>query len=205
MTEGGDVMGQRKQLADHTRTALIEAAKQLFGEYGYADTSIDEVVAAARVTKGAMYHHFENKRDLFREVVAAVNQDVYERLYQQALTDPVEGDLWDMVRVGFQRYLDAFAGPEVRQILHTDGLAVLGPDLWAKVDRRHIFAAEWMSAATQEGLIDEVSPDVLAYLCVAMLEAAARRIAGAQDQAEADKATRATIDRILQGLRRSPH
>src|SRR5829696_9933238 len=94
---------RRAEQAEGTRAALIEAARPLFAERGYADVATEEIVAAARVTRGALYYHFEDKRDLFRAVYAEVDRELIEGVAQVALA--VE-DPWERLIAGFDEFLD---------------------------------------------------------------------------------------------------
>src|SRR3954463_6735668 len=88
---------RRAEQAEGTRSALIEAARSLFAERGYADVATEEIVAAARVTRGALYYHFEDKRDLFRAVYAEADRELVERTIQAAAA---ESDPWQELLTG---------------------------------------------------------------------------------------------------------
>jgi AcrR family transcriptional regulator len=78
-TQSTDVKSKKVEQGEATRHALLDAARTLFGEQGYAATSLDEVVSAANVTKGALYHHFAGKQQLFAAVYEQVKREVSER------------------------------------------------------------------------------------------------------------------------------
>src|SRR5262245_61399370 len=111
-----------------TRAALLAAARRLFSEKGFHATSTPEVVAAAGVTRGALYHHFENKEGLFRAVFEAVEADLMAR---EAARPSAGGDTWDRFRSAFEFFLEASAQDlEVQRIILIDGPAVLGWATW---------------------------------------------------------------------------
>src|SRR5918996_6185674 len=122
-TEARRVPGRREAEARATRDALVQAALELFTEKGYAGVGTEEIVARAKVTRGALYHHFANKRDLFREVVEKVEGDLVEGIAakMQAVDDP-----WELMMAGMRAFLDACEEPAVKQINLTDAPAVLG-------------------------------------------------------------------------------
>ncbi len=126
-TKGTDVKGRqdrRVAQGDATRASLIKAARELFGQQGYVDTSIDEIVARAGVTKGAVYHHFDGKEDLFRAVFEQVHREVTDR----AAAEFLGPDSWAALLNGCALWIDAHLDPSVRRIALQDARAVLGWD-----------------------------------------------------------------------------
>src|SRR6476660_1613378 len=126
--------GRREAEAQATRDALIRAALELFTNSGYASVGTEEIVARARVTRGALYHHFEDKRDLFRAVFERVEGDLMERI---GSTMESADDAWDLMVAGMRAFLDACEEPAVKQISLTDAPAVLGWEEWREIDNRH--------------------------------------------------------------------
>src|SRR5262245_13147404 len=94
-----------------TRAALIELGRTMFGEKGFAETSVEEIVAAAGVTKGAFYHHFSGKEDLFREVYEQVEREVTDQVAPSFTAD----DAWDSLVGGCLATLDAHLEPSVQR------------------------------------------------------------------------------------------
>ena len=121
-TEGTTVKDKRVAQGDATRSALIHAARELFGRQGYGETSTDEVVLHAGVTKGALYHHFDGKEDLFRAVFEQVQRDVSDR----AVAEFLGPDAWEALLRGCSLWVDAHLDPSVRRIALQDAGAVLG-------------------------------------------------------------------------------
>src|SRR4026208_2267480 len=115
--------GRREAEARATREALIQAALELFTERGYAGVGTEEIVARAKVTRGALYHHFEDKRDPFRAVFERVERALMERI---GATMESADDPWDLMVSGMRAFLDACEEPAVKQISLTDAPAVLG-------------------------------------------------------------------------------
>ncbi|MFI6498484.1 TetR/AcrR family transcriptional regulator [Nonomuraea typhae] len=113
--------------SDTTTSQLIGAARKLFGEYGYAATSIDAVAATAGVTKGAAYHHFDGKLGLFRAAFTREQEEIAGRLEQVAATTP---DPWTALRLGCRTFLEHCLDPGFRRIVMLDAPSVLG---WAEV------------------------------------------------------------------------
>src|SRR5215472_12012371 len=120
-----DVKGlgnKRVAQGEATKGALVAAARELFGDQGYARASVDEIVAAAGVTKGALYHHFTDKESLFRAVYERVQLQVSD----QAVAEFLQPDSWEALVGGCRLWVDAHLDPAVRQISLTDAKAVLG-------------------------------------------------------------------------------
>ncbi len=132
-TQSTDVKDKKAKQGEATRRALIEAARALFGEYGYAATSLDEVVLAAKVTKGALYHHYQGKQELFAAVYEQVKLEVSDR-FAVAFIEP---DPWKDLCAGCQAMLDAHLDPSVQRIVLHDAQAVLDADTIRRVDARY--------------------------------------------------------------------
>ncbi|HEY1650261.1 MAG TPA: helix-turn-helix domain-containing protein [Acidimicrobiales bacterium] len=134
-TKGTDVKGREdRRLAQGlaTRALLIKAARELFGRQGYVDTSIDEIVARAGVTKGAVYHHFDGKEGLFRSVFEQVHREVTD----QAAAEFLGPDSWAALLDGCALWIDAYLDPLVRRIALQDARAVLGWDEVRGIENR---------------------------------------------------------------------
>lgn len=126
-------MSVREQKMAETRKKLIEVARRAFAEYGYADTSMDKLTAEAGLTRGALYHHFGDKRGLFAAVVDQIDSQMAEYA-QQHLEQP--DDLWEGLLLEGQTYIQNALNPEFQRIVLRDGLAVLGdPAHWPSQNR----------------------------------------------------------------------
>lgn len=121
----------KAEAAARTRDLLIERARARFAERGYAAVGLAEIVADAGVTKGALYHHFDGKSDLFRAVVARVHAEVGERV---AAAADAETDPWRQLLSGCEAFLRASTDPAAQRILLIDGPAVLGWSEWKSLD-----------------------------------------------------------------------
>lgn len=126
-------MSVREQKMAETRKKLIEVARRAFAKYGYADTSMDKLTAEAGLTRGALYHHFGDKRGLFAAVVDQIDSQMAEYA-QQHLEQP--DDLWEgLLREG-QTYIQNALNSEFQRIVLRDGPAVLGdPAHWPSQNR----------------------------------------------------------------------
>ena len=117
----------RARQAEGTRSLLVATARELFTAHGFAATSIEEIVQRAGVAKGALYHHFGGKRDLFRAVYDVVQADAVAAVVAAALA---EREPWAAVRAGLSAFLDACLEPAFRRVVVLDSVGVLQQDVW---------------------------------------------------------------------------
>jgi AcrR family transcriptional regulator len=194
------VTPRRSEQAEVTRTALVAAARVLFTERGYAATSTTEIVERAGVTRGALYHHFPAKDDLFRAVFEQLEAEVTEHVAQEALagTDPFE-----QLRVGSRAYLDVCLDPAVQRVVHVEGPSVLGWERWQEIEQRYGYGlvAAGIEAAMAAGLIDTQPVAPLAHVLFGALTEAGMVVARAGDPRAARSDMDEAMDRLLDGLR----
>jgi AcrR family transcriptional regulator len=196
------VTPSKAEQADATRTALSAAARQLFTERGYAATSTTEIVERAGVTRGALYHHFAAKEDLFRAVFEQLEDEVTEHVAKEALTsaDPLE-----QLRRGTRAYLDACIDPAVQRVVLLEGPSVLGWQTWQEIEQRYGYGlvVAGVEAAIGAGLIAAQPVEPLAHVLFGALTEAGMVVARADDSDAARAEMEAAMDRLLDGLRAS--
>jgi AcrR family transcriptional regulator len=185
-----------------TRTALLEAARRLFGERGYGATSTEDVVAAAGVTKGALYHHFGGKPDLFQAVFEQVKHEISDRVAEVFMVP----DPWTALAGGCQALVDAQLDPAVRQIVLNDARSVLGWETVREVDNR--FGAVALRGALRKamvaGVIERAPLRPLALLLSGALSEACFYVSDADDPAAARDEVRGLVGEILEAFRVEP-
>jgi AcrR family transcriptional regulator len=189
----------RAQHVEATRRAVLAAARAAFGSQGYAQTSVDGIAAAARVTKGAVYHHFSSKEALFRAVYDAVE---IEALGRALAARDSERPAVDQIVTMVAGYLDAALDPEIRRITLIDGPALLGfePELSAE-QAAHVAAVRaFIATAIGRGELVDVDPDVLTQLIGGVALEGALLIARAADPDAARVALGRAIEAMLRGL-----
>ena len=120
--------------SEATRNALIDAARELFADKGFADTGTPEIVSAAGVTRGALYHHFADKLELFRAVVEREAEAVAQIISEESVAP---SSVLDGLLLGSDAYFDAMSESGRARLLLLDGPAVLGVDAVEEIDRRH--------------------------------------------------------------------
>jgi AcrR family transcriptional regulator len=193
----------KRRQAEHsaqTRTALVRVARRLFAQHGYAATATEEVVRRARVTRGALYHHFKDKQDLFKAVYNEEQLKLAERTSAAASAAP---DPWSAMVAGANAMLDACLEPAVHRIVMIDAPAVLGMEKWRESDQSYYLAAMKVAvqAAIDQGQIERQPVDPLAHLILGALTEAAMLIARADDKAAARREVSAAMTRMFDGLR----
>ncbi|AZB92172.1 TetR/AcrR family transcriptional regulator [Acinetobacter pittii] len=155
-------MSVREQKMAETRKKLIEVARRTFAEYGYADTSMDKLTAEAGLTRGALYHHFGDKRGLFAAVVDQIDSQMAEYA-QQHLEQP--DDLWEGLLLEGQTYIQNALNPEFQRIVLRDGPAVLGdPAHWPSQNRCLQSTRECVEQLLTAEQIKIVDPEAAAVL-----------------------------------------
>lgn len=200
---------RRSRRAEHvadTRRALLRAARELFAERGFAATGTEDIVTAADVTRGALYHHFKDKADLFRAVMAECAQEMAQRLVEQetARAEQHPGDAWQLLRSGFQSFLDACNDAQFQRIVLIEGPAVLGHSAWDALVEEHgyILLAEALTEAVREGNVDDLPVAPLTRMLAALISEASLYIAGAEDHVKAREEAGLVLERLLAGLGR---
>ncbi|QRM29582.1 TetR/AcrR family transcriptional regulator [Microvirga sp. VF16] len=185
--------------AEATRAALLDAARALFIEKGYAETSTPEIVDAAKVTRGALYHHFDDKRDLFRAVLEREARAVAAEI--EASTSSMLPPR-DALLKGSMAYLDAMSVPGRTRLLLVDGPAVLGAGDIAAIDEAHAARTlrEGLEAALGSPKPDFSLPAMTALLSAAF-DRAALAIEAGSDPAAFRSAVIGFIERIVSPTR----
>ncbi len=185
--------------SEATRNALIEAARALFAERGYADVGTEEIVRAAGVTRGALYHHFDGKRDLFEAVYERIEAELAQRIATAALGAP---EPLEAMRAGAETLLRACTEPDVQRIALLDGPSVLGWDRWREIAAEHGLGLieGTLQAAVEAGAIAEQPIRPLAHLLMGALDEAAMLVARAEDPERMRAEVGRTLETLLAGL-----
>jgi AcrR family transcriptional regulator len=201
--KGPSGSGRRTQAerSEATRDALIVAARGLFAERGYADVGTEEIARAAGVTRGALYHHFDGKRDLFEAVYERVERELAERIASGALGGGATEPLGAM-RAGAEMFLQACTEPEAQRIVLLDGPSVLGWDRWREIAAEHGLGLieGTLQAAIDAGAIPEQPVRPLAHVLMGALDEAAMLVARADDPERMRAEVGRTLDSLLAGL-----
>ena len=194
------VKSRKEEQSQATRAALIKTARKLFARLGYAATDIETVARRTRVTRGALYHHFKDKQDLFSAVFDLEEQKLAQIIGEAAVAQP---GTWDGMLAGCNAFLDACLDQSVQRIVLIDALAVLGWERWREIDTKYnlrlVTAA--IQAAMDQNIIARGPIDSLAHLLIGALTEAAIFIAHADDQPAARREVGNNVAQLLSGLR----
>lgn len=191
---------RKAEQADRTRASLMQEARILFGERGYAGTATEDVVQQAGVTRGALYHHFRDKCDLFEAVFIEVQQEMRERI--GAAFRNAAGGPWDSFRAGFNVYLDHSMDPTVRRILLLDAPSVLGWERWREIDASLALLRSGLTSLRASGDLDPgIGVEEVAHLLRGVAGEAAHMIALATDTAATRRVVGDAVDRLLRSVR----
>jgi AcrR family transcriptional regulator len=181
----------------------VAAARRLFAASGFDGTGTEQIVAEARVTRGALYHHFRDKADLFRAVMAQAAGEVAMQLVDEQLAAEAPSPLQE-IRDGVAAFLDVcVGGGDFQRIVLVDGPRVLGDEAWEGLVDRYgrTLLEDWLARCVEAGDMAPVPAGALARLIIAMLTEASLVIARADDPPMARADLGAVLDRLLVGLR----
>ncbi|RVX38033.1 TetR family transcriptional regulator [Nonomuraea polychroma] len=189
----------RAEQKEHTRRTLLAASRRLFAAKGYGAVGLAEIVRESGVTKGALYHHFAGKAELFRAVLEEVQQEVAARVVAAA---EAAADPWDQLKNGCAAFVAAGADPEVQRIMLVDGPAVLGWTEWRAIDEatsaKHL--TEALTTLIENGTLPAQPVAPLTRLLSGAMNEAALWLAqstGPDDLAD----TQTALSRLLDSLR----
>lgn len=194
-------MPTQAERTEATRGRLIATARRLFAEKGFAATSTEEILAEAAVSRGALYHHFPSKTDLFQAAFEAVEDELTTQVLQVATgsgeTDPIR-----ILEVGFDAFLDQCTNPEVQRIVMLDGPTVLGWDRWHELDERYAFGTikTVLTVAADTGRIQQSAIDPLSHLLLGAVMQAGMVVARADDPLAAKRAMTDTFGGLVSAL-----
>jgi AcrR family transcriptional regulator len=192
--------GRRAAHVRDTRRALLDTARELFAENGFQATRTEDVVGRAGLTRGALYHHFRDKEDLFRAVHDEVADEIVQLLWRRS--SERAGGAWDLFRANSEVYLDAASTNRAyRQICLVDGPAVLGWNSWSeRHDGPTQQIARYLHDAVAEGALEPQPVEPLAHLLAALGVGSAMYVAQAADPVSARRQVSEYNERFLSGL-----
>ena len=182
-----------------TRAHLIDVATRLFAERGYEDTSIEAVLAAAGVSRGALYHHFDGKEELFFAVVESVDTRIMTELVA-ATADAA--DAFDALQAAALAWIDLAGDPVIQRIILTDGPSVLGLERWRTMDEGRTYeqARALLQAVADAGQLRQDLVNGFAHMILGAVDAMALVIARADDQKAALAEGRVAVEELLNRL-----
>lgn len=184
-----------------TRGTLLTVARALFTDKGYANTATEDIVQQAGVTRGALYHHFRDKAELFQAVFEDAERELVE-IVRTSVASAQAGP-WQGFLIGCQAFLDACLEPAVQRIVLLDAPSVLGWETWRRIDAEYGVGLirQSLQAAMDAGYVDPLPIDPLAHILLGALTEGAMVIARAEDVQSTRAEVGAVVDRLLKGLK----
>jgi AcrR family transcriptional regulator len=193
-------MAKQAERRAATTEAILKAGRRLFGERGFAATTIDDIADAAQVAKGAVYHHFATKDAVFEAVFDSVSRDLVADIERTTRSEP---DVLAAMVAGTQHYFAACAKGPTCQIILRDGPAVLGWERWREIDAQH-FGGQFpraLAVAMDAGLIARQPIEPLSRLLLGAVTEAAVACAGRPDVLKAGSEYSRAFRSLLEALR----
>jgi AcrR family transcriptional regulator len=196
---------RKAEQSEATRAELLAAARRLFTERGYGAVGTEEIVRAAGVTRGALYHHFAGKKDLFRAVYEDVEREVVEVIAAAAESDGAQSPL-AVLRAGARSWLDACEDPAVQQIALLDAPSVLGWEEWREIGVKYGFGLiqGTLQAAIDAGELPQQPVKPLAHLILGAIDEAALLVARADDDGQTRREVGQSVEQFLEHLAPAP-
>ncbi len=194
---------RRQDYSSSTKRALLDNAARLFTDHGYAGTSLDEVVAAARVTKGAFYHHFPSKLALFEAVFDRVQTNTTTQVEKaiEASKDP-----WERAQIGLEKFLEVCREPQFRRICIQEGPVALGHERWHEAEKASTLG---IVQRTVDALLEDLGGgedlnEAFGMIFYGAIKSSSEFVADAEDPAAASEEVQGAIGAILAGMRLLP-
>jgi AcrR family transcriptional regulator len=192
---------RRTDYSESTKQALVDSAMELFTKNGYAGTSLDAIVKRARVTKGALYHHFSGKQALFE---AAFNQVETKAMAQLSKAIDGEGSPWERALEGVQEYIKVCLDPAYQRLVIREAPVVMGMERWREVEEHYSYGIvrDVLERLIEAGELGDIPVEVTARMMFATLSAGANIIAEASDPKKASAEVFRALIHMIEGIRR---
>lgn len=184
---------RRDENSEATRAAIIATARKHFGRNGYSATEIVKIAADARVTTGAVYHHFSGKRALFQAVAEQLEVDILETAAAVAGSDP-----WLRIQAVFEKLIDFCAARDVQRITFIEAPQVIGPEAWRAIELRYAYGAlrQTLTALVAAKVLKPYPMDFVARTLLALLHESSAEVA----RSKHDTTVRKQVSEMVQGV-----
>ena len=196
------IRGRREEYTEATRLALLAAAREAFAHDGYQAAAIEAISRAARVTRGAFYHHFEDKKTLFDALVNDMQAEAAARIEARAKTHKA---IWDRLTAGIDAYLDACLEPEYGRIVVREAPVVLGAKRYREIEEAYPMALlqATLEALKRRGELDFEDVDLLCRMVDAMICKVAIMLPDSKNPKAVRARGQEVIGRLLESYRRA--
>jgi AcrR family transcriptional regulator len=184
---------RRDQNVEATRAAILAVARRHFARDGYSASEIGKIAADARVTTGAVYHHFSNKKALLIAVAESLEREIL-----QAAAGVEHPDPWQRVVLGFEKMIDVCAAPGIQRIIFIEAPQVIGPDEWRKVELQYTYGLlrTVLGALIKAKIIKPYPVDLIARTMLALLHETSAELA----RSKFDSKVRAQVSELAHGV-----
>ena len=195
---------RREDNALSTRAALIAAGSRAFSTIGFAEAALDQIVSDAGVTTGALYHHFKNKKELFRAVAEDIEQEILDSV-RERLDAASNLPTWDQLEAGLSASLELCSAPGVARILFGEAPNVIGAREWREIELEYGFGllSERFAALESAGDIQPGTTEIAANAMLGALMETAHAVAAADQREAALRVARATLNSFLWSLKQA--
>jgi AcrR family transcriptional regulator len=200
MQENGPARSRREEYTEATRQALLAAGRHAFASEGYQAAGIEAISRAARVTRGAFYHHFDDKKALFDAVVVVMQSEAAAKIEARAKT---QRKVWDRLTEGIDAYLDACLEPAYGRIVVQEAPAVLGNARYREIEETYPMAllTATLAALKRQGELDFEDIELLSRMVDAMICKVALMLPEADNPKKLRARAQKIIDSLLGSLR----
>jgi AcrR family transcriptional regulator len=187
------VKTRREINIEATRAALLVAARRQFAQVGYTRAEIGRIAADARVTTGAIYHHFRSKKGLFLAVAERLEAEILEHGLGAEGKGP-----WERFRAGFEKLIDFCAAADVQRIIFIEAPQVMGPEAWRKIELRYAYGAlhETLPKMIEAGIMKPYPVELIARTLLALLRETSAEVA----RSKRDAKVRAQVSELVGGV-----
>ncbi|HUB17622.1 MAG TPA: TetR/AcrR family transcriptional regulator [Acidobacteriaceae bacterium] len=187
------IKSRREESTEATRVAIIAAARKHFTRKGYSGAEIGRIAADARVTTGAIYHHFSGKRALFQAVAEQLEMDILQAAAVVEGANP-----WVRIQAGFEKLIDRCALPDVQRITFIEAPQVIGPDAWREIELRYAYGAlrQALTALVAAKVVQPYPIELIARTLLALLHEASAEVA----RSPHDAAVRKQVSELVAGV-----
>ncbi|MGP4040114.1 TetR/AcrR family transcriptional regulator [Gracilibacillus sp. D59] len=194
-------MKKNKIETEQTIQNIIKIARYHFTEHGYTKAALEDIVKEANLTRGALYHHFQNKKGLFLAVFETVQQEVGEYVEAEAAKS---NDIWVQLIRGCRAFLEGAVQSHNQRILLIDGPAVLGWDMFRKMDEKYSMNSlkEQLQLMQEKGLLKPISIEAMTHCLSGAMNEAVLWIADRRDHKEVIDEAMVVLEHLLEGLRK---
>lgn len=195
---------RREANIEATRAALLAAARKHFARVGYSRAQTTKIAADARVTTGALYHHFGSKKKLFQAVAEQLEVEILAE--SSAVQGTPDGDPWTRFKAAFERLIDVSASPDIQRITFIEAPQVIGPEAWREIEMRYAYGAlhQRLPLMIEAGILKPYPIELIARILLALVREASAEVAHARHDPAVRKQVSDFTASILSALAAKP-